>query len=116
MINQTIAFMYRYFILIILIFAALGIIFLTYRLRVTETAPKEAPVRWTKCWNVVIAYNDTYYWPDGCRGTYKEGFACTEALIALTDSELTDYASWVSAGKPPVAMCPPGSASAPELQ
>ncbi len=49
------------------------------------------------CWNRVIAMDNQYYWPDGCRGNPKtESMICTTALVALTPEEQNSYLEWLN--------------------
>jgi len=65
---------------------------------------KRATDSTTVCWNRVIQSNDTYTWPDGCKGD-PNGQNCTQVLVPLTADELTAYNAWVASGSPVINEC-----------
>lgn len=57
------------------------------------------------CWNRVIATNNSYSWPTGCKGTLTQGIVCPQVLVTLTSSEVSAYKAWVKAGKKVDSAC-----------
>ncbi len=77
--------------------------------RVTVTATLTPRVTATPtgsvvCWNRVTSNNGQLYWPNGCKGTPNADI-CTQVVVPLTSSEITQYDAWVSAGSPMYQGC-----------
>lgn len=59
------------------------------------------------CWDQVYVQNNELLWPNGCKGAPADPtIFCTQALVPLTDSEISQYYAWVRAGKPANDLCP----------
>jgi hypothetical protein len=62
----------------------------------TNSTEQKSSITETICWNRVIAMDNQYYWPDGCRGNPKtESILCTTVLVELTVAEKEAYLKWL---------------------
>jgi hypothetical protein len=62
----------------------------------TNSTEKNSSIKQTICWNRVIAMDNQYYWPDGCKGDPKRGSTlCTTLLVELTVAEKEAYLKWL---------------------
>ncbi len=76
---------------------------LTQRIELRKRAATAEPVE--ICWNRVITFNDTYNWPNSCKGSPRTDQICTQILVPLTSAEISGYNEWISLGSPYIPGC-----------
>ncbi len=89
-------------LLIALPFFVLAVI--THRTELRKRAEESS----TPCYNRVIAHEESFAWPDGCRGAHVEpnsDVVCPQVITPLNDEELAGYTEWVNNGRPFLDNC-----------
>lgn len=75
----------------------------TQRIELRKRAATAEPTE--ICWNRVIYFNNTYNWPNSCKGNPRIDLVCTQVLIPLTTTEIAGYKQWVGSGSLPIPGC-----------